>query len=252
MASCADHDTIIPNWSQIGSQFKQQRSIFFLNFRKIESSPEFMDFDKYVPGSLSLSDEVSAVPTGDLPIEGSNRQLVTESPPSPTRSRRCWIATIAIVLVVLLATIIGLAIGLSNSKNSSAASSSVDMAARQTSIQAWVVQQGYSSSESFSDSNSPQSRAAKFMASSLNMDVPNDPTLTESILWMERYVLVVLYYSFQGPTWNWQCNFLEEQMSSCEWNIPKVLDDNYYISQGASCNENSDRISAIEFGKYTK
>ena len=223
--------------------------------------------EEYETGSPTPSGEptsgrsVNISPESDLPVEGSARQLVTESPPSPP-ARRWLIPAFVIMVVVMLVIIISLAVALSrnNSNNSSANSnnsvgntsptmSPADMANRQAAVEAWIVQQGYSSAESLADSSSPQSRAVAFMVDSMVLNVPTESTSDESIAWMERYALVVFYYSLNGEQWSFQSNFLDMTSPCCVWNIILQSSTNHLYQQGAFCDQTSQRIKKIQFCK---
>ncbi|KAI2492840.1 Leucine Rich Repeat [Fragilaria crotonensis] len=121
------------------------------------------------------------------------------------------------------------------------------MANRRAAVEAWVVQQGYSSAESLAELDSPQSRAVEFMVESMGLDVPTESTSDESIAWMERYVLVVFYYSLRGEQWLDQSNFLEAANTCCLWNVILRTRTNDFYEQGASCDETSQRIKKIQF-----
>lgn len=204
--------------------------------------------DVYGPGSPTsapVSDR-SIAHEVDLPVEGSNRHLVTESPPSPTRARRWLIPGFVLMIVVMTAVIVALAVVLS--RNNGGSASPADVANRQATVDEWIVQQGYSSAESLADANSPPSRAAAFMAESTDLNVPTESSSTESVAWMERYALAVFFYALNGEGWLTDCNFLNVATSSCDWNVMVPLDNDYY-ALGASCTGTSGRIGALIFSK---
>ncbi|KAI2501546.1 hypothetical protein MHU86_12923 [Fragilaria crotonensis] len=109
-------------------------------------------------GSLTNAGSVSI--EGDLPVEGSARQLVTESPPSPPRGRRWLVPALVIMVVVMFVTIIALAVELFRNNNSddptgidkaTPTMSPIVMSNRKAAIETWIVQQGYSSAESLAE-----------------------------------------------------------------------------------------------------
>jgi hypothetical protein len=218
--------------------------------------------DDYVAGSPTSeppgAGNVSS-PEADLPVEGSARQLVTESPPSPPRARRWLIAAFVAMALVMLVTIVSLAVVLSRNNNNGNGNpddsigdkaptmSPAVMADRKAAVEAWIVQEGYSSAESLAQSDSPQSRAVEFMVKSMGLDVPTESTSDKSIAWMERYVLVVFYYSLRGEQWMDQSNFLDAENSCCIWNVGLLTLANEYYEQGAFCDETFLRIKKIQF-----
>jgi hypothetical protein len=58
---------------------------------------------------------------------------------------------------------------------------------------------------------------------------------------LERYVLVTLYYSLNGPDWEDQRGFLSEE-SVCKWNIIKVTES---FIEGVCCNEGHEFVVEI-------
>lgn len=87
------------------------------------------------------------------------------------------------------------------------------------------------------DPNSPQYRAAKWMAEEdrrveiFNWTFPlpqNDENAEEdvsSILqFRQRYALVTFYYATNGEKWLDRCNFLDPDLHVCDWTCPWILD----------------------------
>jgi hypothetical protein len=161
--------------------------------------------------------------------------------------------------LVMLVTIVSLAVVLSRNNNNGNGNpddsigdkaptmSPAVMADRKAAVEAWIVQEGYSSAESLAQSDSPQSRAVEFMVKSMGLDVPTESTSDKSIAWMERYVLVVFYYSLRGEQWMDQSNFLDAENSCCIWNVGLLTLANEYYEQGAFCDETFLRIKKIQF-----
>ncbi|KAL7581212.1 hypothetical protein ACA910_005995 [Epithemia clementina (nom. ined.)] len=119
-------------------------------------------------------------------------------------------------LVVILALSIGLGVGLSDSEETRHSSPQ--------SIQTYAVTRGMSSAEDFEDLNSPQSKAAHWMAFAdrLNLGTP-DPSLDldsnkAAYHFALRYAMTVVYYSTGGEEhWLFRYNFLTS-METCRWN----------------------------------
>ena len=223
--------------------------------------------DDFVAGSPTSETtgarNVSISPEADLPVEGSARQLVTESPPSPPRARRWVIPAFVTMVLIMLVTIVSLAVVLSrnNSNNytgnpndsigdKSPTMSPAGMAERKAAVEGWILQQGYSSAESLAQSDSPQSRAVEFMVKSMGLNVPTESTSDESIAWMERYVLVVFYYSLRGEQWMYRSNFLEAENSCCDWNGLLQVSEDTLFELGTFCDNASLRIKKIQFREY--
>ena len=203
----------------------------------------------------------------DLPIEGSQRQLVLETP-QPSSTKRRLIPGALLLIAAMLAVIIGLSVGLTKSNseevNSNIGESSPGTApitqtaspavveSRQVDVEAWIVSQEYSSVNALNDPDSPQSKAAKFMVDSTSIEVPTetaDPFL--SFQWMERYALAVFYYALNGDNWLYHENFLERTLPSCQW-FSAVVQFQRILPMGASCTDatRSDRVDILYFCKY--
>ena len=280
----------------------------------------------------------------DLPVEGSQRQLVTETP-DPDPKRRWLLPAAGLLLVVMLAVIIGLSVGLTNSKSSNSQASPptettttattakcpnvpvggcsicgtnscvvdpdrivsvrggnpssvscgdlqdtgyagalttseciyyssliqdicgctaatpvaaptlspAEVDSRLADTEAWIVQQQYSSEDSLKDSMSPQSYAAKYMATSTTIQLPTDSTSSDAITWLERYVLTVVYYALNGPRWSYQHSFLDPTVLPCDWNSPiELASMNGYLLEGASCYGTAGRVDTFQWCKYFK
>jgi len=70
-----------------------------------------------------------------------------------------------------------------------------------------------SSSKMFDDMNSPQSKALDWMLNENNCSV-ND----EDEKWIQRFVLVTIYFSTDGPKWDKQKLWLQPNIDECYWN----------------------------------
>ena len=82
----------------------------------------------------------------------------------------------------------------------------------------------------FKDSTSPQYAALEWLA---DEDEWTQDMAIESIpvqIWVERYVLVLLYFSTDGASWENQFHFLTPT-SVCEWNVPGET----YDEEGVVC-----------------
>ena len=124
------------------------------------------------------------------------------------------------------------------------------MESRQVDAGAWIVSQGYSSTDALKDPDSPQSKAAKFMVDSIGIEVPTETTDPfSSFQWMERYALAVFYYALNGDNWLYRESFLARTLPSCQW-FSTVLTSGGTRAVGASCTDASDRVNTLQFCKY--
>ncbi|CAB9510819.1 LRR receptor-like serine threonine-protein kinase [Seminavis robusta] len=89
-----------------------------------------------------------------------------------------------------------------------------------------------SGEEPFRDPASPQFQAALFLAYELLMDMDEDdaqsttwaktttlPIINQNEMskFIQRYVLVILYYSLNGPGWTQRSNWLSHDHDECDW-----------------------------------
>jgi hypothetical protein len=219
-----------------------------------------------VPGeAVRTVSMTSSVGQGDLPVDGGGRaQMVVET--APSRGRKKWIIPAAILLVVvMLATIIGLSVGLtqSNNANSSDVNSNVGDEKDKSPISAptvppavvaskledaifFILEQEYSTSASFDDVNSPQLRAATFMAVG-DLEVPTDSVSPfATYKWMEEYALAVFYYTTGGPSWISQSDFLHPILPTCGWFL-SINTGAGIFSEGAFCSTSDGVVDTMQF-----
>jgi hypothetical protein len=147
------------------------------------------------------------------------------------------------LLVVIL--IIGLAVGLttrnkSNSSNDNLQSggSSAPVADRLTSTINFLREAGITDAQSFDNQASPQYKAAVWIA---NYD-PLQLSLTLQSTVLQRYVLVVIYYAFNGEQWGGALGWLQGD-SECSWSV--TIDG---IFEGAVC-DSEGALTDLYIGK---
>jgi hypothetical protein len=97
-------------------------------------------------------------------------------------------------------------------------------ASRSEEVMAYLEMVGVSSMDLMTTKGTPQHEAAvwiadfdKFYMDLPVMEVPTQvPTDVGHNLFVERYVLAVMYYSLGGPTWSYKMNFLKP-IPTCSW-----------------------------------
>jgi Leucine-rich repeat (LRR) protein len=146
---------------------------------------------------------------------------------------------IVLVIVVVVAVVIaGVVVG---TQNQSAWSSWwIKDSDRYQRIQQYLIDVGVSKTNDLVDPDSPQHLAAQWMAhkDGMKLQVPKVlSTGRDHLMFVERYVLVVLYYATGGPHWTHQLNWLGDN-HICTWYQAFVLDndednlDGGYIALG--------------------
>lgn len=89
----------------------------------------------------------------------------------------------------------------------------------------FLVQRNVSTATRLQDSSTSQYQAAEFLVNSAAFLKQNNGTdRATAKRWIERYVLALLYYEWNGPEWSYQSGFLTEQ-DHCQWNQHVPADD---------------------------
>lgn len=92
----------------------------------------------------------------------------------------------------------------------------------------------------------PQNKAANWIANidEKELDVPTTLAGTASYSFVQRYVLALLYYEWEGSDWTFGSKFLTNN-DECDWNIGFQTDAKHSYKFGASCAGEDQRISQI-------
>jgi Ran GTPase-activating protein (RanGAP) involved in mRNA processing and transport len=142
-----------------------------------------------------------------------------------------------VIVVVVAVVVVGVVVG---TRNQSASSFWwIRDSDRYQRIQQYLIDAGVSKTNDLVDPNSPQHLAAQWMAhkDGMKLQVPKVSTGRDHLMFVERYVLVVLYYATGGPNWTHQLNWLSDN-HLCTWYQAFVLDndeetlDGGYIALG--------------------
>lgn len=103
--------------------------------------------------------------------------------------------------------------------------------------------------EVFDDPNSPQSQALKFLVEEDELDIDFYDEANEAEL-IERYVMMVVYYSTDGPNWTDQLLFGSEY-TTCEWPNIGQNESNVEDRNEIDCDADG-RIIKVRLGEYGK
>jgi Leucine-rich repeat (LRR) protein len=79
--------------------------------------------------------------------------------------------------------------------------------------------------ETLTDPSTPQYKAIQWLAKEEDANMTLDSSITDPDIVINRYVLAVLYFSTQGPSWHDQLGFLG-QSSVCKWKGVTCRDNN--------------------------
>jgi hypothetical protein len=116
-------------------------------------------------------------------------------------------------------------------------------------IQEFLTVNGISDSSTFESFQSPQYRAADWLAhyDKLVMGIPKLPPSEndESYEFVTRYVMAVLYYATNGKSWQYDMNFLSEKVT-CDWYqvFPPPVGQ-----LGVLCNRNTKKMVGFSFSE---
>jgi hypothetical protein len=188
-----------------------------------------------------------------------NHDQNAASSPFGRKEQRVWRGA-ALALLVVVGVILGVAIPLTpNNNNASPSSDSVVTPTQSatptqsptpapaaastacTSLECLrlteiLLQNEVSDAEALQDDSSPQFLALRWLAN--NDTAVLDLDSTPTVMFVERYVVAVLYFATGGEGWGGQRNFLSAT-SVCKWNNEE---------RGVFCNED-DVVVALNLGK---
>jgi len=115
---------------------------------------------------------------------------------------------------------------------------------------------GVSTMESLLDVGSPQHMAAKWLADDdgLNLPVPQQQATTEAgYSYVTRYVLAVLYFGMDGPSWTRDFSFVSGR-DVCVWNDPVTATlssgEETTLPGGVYCDGATGVVSSIHLGTF--
>lgn len=156
------------------------------------------------------------------------------------RFKRIHFIILAVITVVLLAIIV--ATSKKNKKETS------DLRGRTKEVQEFLFQNEVSTMPELQEVGSPHHLAAAFVADgdALQMPLTDD----NARRFVERYVLVLLYYNFGGTEWLWNLKFLSGR-DHCEWfdDFDNARGDR--VRLGVVCNEDG-YVNALNLGKENR
>jgi hypothetical protein len=158
---------------------------------------------------------------------GSRTSIWRGSSSLPTNAKKknwcLWTMLIVIPLIVLLVIVPAVVIS-QNNKNEASAATTLPPPTYDELV-TFLVENQVSSQSAFFDPESPQSKAARWLAEEDGARLPLPPPdfgLYDSYMYMFRYVMAVNYYALGGPQWTAQHGFLTDT-DVCYWNERVVV-----------------------------
>lgn len=107
-----------------------------------------------------------------------------------------------------------------------------------TEVETFLFSQGYVSENDMNDGNSPQHKAITWLVESDgagSVAVPNQEDSFGYTEFLQRYVLVVLYFATSVSGWKTKWNMLTPGLDTCAWNKGATADDGRVFRFGARC-----------------
>lgn len=194
--------------------------------------------DVYFDEDLAIDIPIGLAEAGaSLPAPDEVRFKINS--PKKGWTKRFWIVVMGVVCTTGI--IVGVSVGVRNGNpseeagvsNGSANKTRADVPAEPTlelvpsqdkleQVIAYLVNEGVSSRVDLKRSGSPQSLAAKWIATEdeLNLSVPEDNSSTQTgYMYVSRYILRLLWHALEGPEWKDQLGDLSNNTHICEWNM---------------------------------
>jgi Leucine-rich repeat (LRR) protein len=185
------------------------------------------------------SDDLVAIDVGDaeqmhdqLPSveEMKTRSSTDPSVVAANRARtqkRCLLGFGSIFFVAML--LVAIVVPVKNNKSKSAGTSYATLTGRTAEVIDFLFSEGVSPLPALKDLYMAEHRAAAFVADGDLYQIEMGPKM------IERYVLSLFYYYFDGPDWTYSYNFLSAR-DHCEWHRIEQRPEGT-ILKGVKCNE---------------
>jgi hypothetical protein len=177
----------------------------------------------------TVNDDLAAGPTATKPPPNSSSRICC-------RRMLCYAICILLLLIIILTPFI---ITSSNHQDDN----SYVLEQRIDEVVDFLLNKKISAESDLLMEGSPQRRAAQFMA------VDDSYRVADSNLsfFVDRYVLVLMWYALGGSEWNYQHHFLSSQ-NQCEWFTNLYTSSGQAVRQGVLCDETG-RVTEIKLRK---
>lgn len=125
-----------------------------------------------------------------------------------------------------------------------------DVSQRGRAIQMFLVNAGISNLK-MSQPGSPQKEALDFLVQGdpLFLSVPSSTDSAQGKAFLTRYLMVLLYYSTNGPHWQLRMHFLSG-VDTCKWYTVVILQDGSEYPLGVGCNPDTKEVETLIFCKW--
>jgi len=174
--------------------------------------------------------EVQSDDTHDqLPSVDEYKASIAVQPKGPSSMKRNIIILVSLSCIILVISLIVKA-----SKSSTTSQGQPGLSGRTQEVENFLFSNDVSTLPQLRDVGSAQHRAAAFVADG---DALQMPLTTETARrFVERYVLALIYYQFNGPRWTYNLKFLTGH-DHCDWHETFKNADGKTVKQGVFCNQ---------------
>jgi Leucine-rich repeat (LRR) protein len=162
-----------------------------------------------------------------LPSVEELKARVEHQPVNSGKKRKIFLVASGLAVLVALITIIAVAVS-----KTSHSTSNTEIQGRLAEVENLLFENGISTLPALRERRSPQRLAAAFVADGDLFQA--EMTGSGYNKFIERYVLAVLYYEFDGPEWTNNYNFLSAR-DHCEWSVVVSRPAGDFI-KGVECN----------------
>jgi Leucine-rich repeat (LRR) protein len=191
--------------------------------------------DNDVVGDLVDEDVEDQVVHDQLPSVEEAKANLAHKPAGGISSLKWTIcAGFAFVILIVGVTLLAVLVPKENS-GSSSSSSPTPEESRQDNVITLLLVNEITPESTLRDPSTPQARAAQFIANGDTYQMAIDAETVQGFI--ERYVLAIIYFHFNGETaWTYQNDFMTPQ-DHCNWFQKFTTTGGSIIREGVLCNE---------------
>jgi hypothetical protein len=212
-----------------------QHYFFTTTMEDYNAAPVFtVSDDNYVVGDLADEDVEDQVVHDQLPSVEAAKANLAHKPAGGISSLK-WTICAGLAFVILIVGVTLLAVLVPKGKSGSSSSSSpTPEESREDNVIKLLLLNEITPESTLRIPSSPQARAAQFIANGDSYQLAiNEETVRGFI---ERYVLAIIYFHFNGESWTFQNNFMTSQ-DHCNWFQKFTTTGGSIIREGVLCNE---------------
>jgi hypothetical protein len=174
-------------------------------------------------------------------VEEYKSNVVPKSSKTPKKT----ILIVFGIATVISLTIIGVVVAKKSKSESNSASA---LSGRTKLVEEFLFTNQISTLPQLREIGSPHHLATAFVADGDTLHLDFMATQASAKRFVERYVLALLYYHFNGPGWTFNLKFLSG-LDHCQWNDEFETSNGKNVRQGVICNEDG-YVVELNLGKF--